>query len=390
MWEFIGLVMKNLGRSRLRTTLTALAVGVLVTIGVEMLAVVLATRGRVTRDASQAKLVVSERWVMPSQVPARYVPMLTGLESVEDWSAWSFYGGYFDETRQQDHEGLGIAMRVDNLVAMQPNLAGIDPAALEAIQKDRTGALVGLAIMQTMKWRVGQQFTFVSVSHPGKDLRFRIVGTLPPGEWPRNFVFRQDYYQEGTGDKETVSCVWLRARNQEAARQVAEQIKVAFADRQPELKVETESAGVARFTDRGQAVLSLIELVLLILLIDMVIVLSNSISVATRERRVEMAVLKVLGFRPRLIMGLVIGEAMLIGAASGLCGALFAYGSSSLAVRGKLAPSPMTEFFLAFPIGASSLAWGLLLGAAVGFLGSIVPAWNARRVKVSDVFAKIA
>jgi hypothetical protein len=30
------------------------------------------------------------------------------------------------------------------------------------------------------------------------------------------------------------------------------------------------------------------------------------------------------------------------------------------------------------------------MGAFVGFTGSIVPAWNARKVRVSDVFAKIA
>ena len=30
------------------------------------------------------------------------------------------------------------------------------------------------------------------------------------------------------------------------------------------------------------------------------------------------------------------------------------------------------------------------LGAATAFLGSIVPAWSARTVKVSEVFAKVA
>jgi putative ABC transport system permease protein len=114
--------------------------------------------------------------------------------------------------------------------------------------------------------------------------------------------------------------------------------------------------------------------------------LSNSISVATRERRVEMAVLKVLGFEPVVIMALVVGEAMLLGAVSGFVGAALAWLSSTLAVHGFLPSNPATRIFFSFPIQAAMVLWGALLGA----LGSIVPAWNAWQVKVSDVFAKIA
>jgi putative ABC transport system permease protein len=122
----------------------------------------------------------------------------------------------------------------------------------------------------------------------------------------------------------------------------------------------------------------------------MVIVLSNSISVATRERRSEMAVLKVLGFQPGLIMALVVGEATLVGALSGLLGAAAAWTGSTLAVRGVFPWPEITGLFMMFPIAASTVAWGMVMGALVGFAGSIVPAWNARKVKVSDVFAKIA
>jgi putative ABC transport system permease protein len=390
MNRFLHLILKNLGRNKLRTALNALAVALLVTVCVEMLAVTLAARARVAVDASQSKLVVSERWVMPSRVPRRFVPELTRLAGVEDWTIWCFYGGYFDESGQETRAGLGIATRHDNLLEMHANLAGLDPAAVEALRQDRTGALVGLEIMQRMQWQVGQSFTFHSVSHPGKDLRFRIVGVLPAGGWAKNFLFRHDYFAEGTGDKETVGCVWLRTPSAEAARQVAAEVQRAFGDREPELKVETESAGVARFVGQGQAVLSLIDLVVLVLLLDMVIVLSNSISVATRERRVERAVLKVLGFRPLLIFGLVSGEAVLIGAVSGLLGAALAFTFSALALNGTLAPSPLTETFLMFPVRAWSIPLGVLLGAAVAFLGSALPAWAARRVKVSDVFARIA
>jgi putative ABC transport system permease protein len=390
VFDFLGLILKNLGRNRLRTTLTGLAVGVLVTICVEMLAVTLAARERLSNSASRSKLVVTERWVLPGQVPRRFLPELTSLPGVEDWTVWSYYGGYFDQSLQLDRAAVGVATRPENLVAMHANLAGVDPAAVEALRQEKDGVLVGVGVMRTMGWQVGQRFTFNSVSHPGKDLRFHVVGVLPAGDWARGFVFRDDYFKDATGDKDAVGCVWLRTAGPEEARRVADRVEKDYASRDPELKVETESAGAARFTDRGQAVLSLIELVVAILLADMVVVLANSIGMATRERRVEMAVLKVLGFKPRLVMALVVGEAVLVGAFSGLGGAAWAWGTSALVVSGVLPPSPLTDNFLLFPVQPLSLLWGTLLGAGVGLAGSIVPAWAARRVQVSDVFAKIA
>jgi putative ABC transport system permease protein len=388
--KFFILILKNLGRNKLRTTLTALAVTVMVTICAEMMTIITTVRQHVEAEASQSKLLVTERWVAPSRIPARYVPTLTRLDGVVDWTIWNFYAGFLDESRQRNHQGFGLATRPDNLVSMHTGLEKLDSAAIAALKREKTGAILSADIMRMMGWNVGQSFTVLSSTHAGKDLRFKIVGILPPGEYSRNFFFRQDYYEEATSNKETVNCVWLRLRDAEAARQVAGQIQEQFQKKQPELKVETESAGVARFVSRGQAILSIIELVVSILLIDMVIVLSNSISVATRERKAEMAVLKVLGFEPRAIMALVIGEAMLIGAASGLFGASLAWICSTLAVGGIVTNSAVTRIFLLFPIQTGMLLWGVLMGALVGFAGSVVPAWSARAVKVSDVFAKIA
>jgi putative ABC transport system permease protein len=388
--KFLLLILKNLRRNKLRTTLTALAVTVMVTICAEMMTIIFWVHRHVQTQASQSKLLVSERWVAPSCIPARYLSLLTQQEGVEDWTLWNLYAGFLDASRQRSRQGFGLATRPDNLIRMHSGLEKLDPAAVEALKREKTGAILSADLMELMNWKVGQQFTVLSSSHPNKDLRFKIVGVLPPGEYARNFFFREDYFEEGTGNKETITCVWLRLRDVETARRVAGQIQEQFQCRQPELKVETESAGVARFVSREQAILSIIELVVSILVIDMVIVLSNSISVATRERKVEMAVLKVLGFEPLAIMVLVIGEATLIGAISGLVGAAFAWLCSTLAVSGILPSTTATRIFLTFPIQADMVLWGALMGALVGFAGSVIPAWNARKVKVSDVFAKIA
>lgn len=389
MGKFILLVFKNLGRSKFRTTLTALAVTVLVTICIIVVTVTSAVEVQLKTNASQAKLIVTERWVAPSEVPVRYLRQLRSMPGVEDWTVWNLYTGYFDASMQRDKAGLGIATRVDNIEHMHAGLEKAGPEALAALKREKNGCIIGGAIATAMNWKVGQQFTFTSTSHVGKNLEFKVVGIMPPGVWALNFFFNNAYFEEAVGNKSTVSMVWLLLRDVRDVNPVTSLIQETF--RQPELKVETESAGVARIAERAQAILSLIKLVVAILMIDMVIILSNSISISTRERRVEMAVLKVLGFAPSHIMVMVIGEATLVGGLAGLLGAGIAYASSQLALAGILPQdNAFTGFMILFPVREEMLLRGFLMGAAVGFIGSAIPAWNARKVKVSDVFARIA
>ena len=106
-----------------------------------------------------------------------------------------------------------------------------------------------------------------------------------------------------------------------------------------------------------------------------------------RERQTEMAVLKVLGFGPNRILLLVLGEALLLGVSSGLASAFFTYAVFNWGFGGV---NFRVAFFPTFPVPGDALRWGPSVGFATAFLGSIIPAWNARSVKVSEVFAKVA
>ena len=47
-------------------------------------------------------------------------------------------------------------------------------------------------------------------------------------------------------------------------------------------------------------------------------------------------------------------------------------------------------FFPVFRIPEEAILWGLAIGASTAFLGSILPALTARRVKVTEVFSRVA
>lgn len=310
------------------------------------------------------------------------------MPGVDDWTVWNHFGGSWDGSNRSDRMTLGMATRIENLRSITPGLENLDPALITRMQRERTGALVGPKLLKITGLKVGDRFEVSGRSHPGKDLAFRIVGELPDGQWSSSFFFRDDYYQDATEDRDGVGLMWLKVSTPEVGKRLAAEVERRYQHSRDQLRVETESAGVERLASRTSDIVAVINLVVTILLVDMIIILANSISITTRERRKEMAVLKVLGFQAGFIRSLVIGESMLVGLIGGGVGATLTYLTSWLNGQGML-PYEI-PFLVLFPVPPVFIAYGFLLGAAVGFLGSVVPAWGAPNVKVVDVFSKVS
>jgi putative ABC transport system permease protein len=47
-------------------------------------------------------------------------------------------------------------------------------------------------------------------------------------------------------------------------------------------------------------------------------------------------------------------------------------------------------FFPAFFIPLQAIWWGLAIGLGTALVGSVLPAWSARTVRVSEVFSRVA
>jgi len=387
--KFCILIFKSLGRNKVRTTLTGLGITVLVSVYAIVSSVTSAVSSRINAQGSQTRLICTDRWVAPSLIPPRYFSNLAAQEGVEDWTTWNFFSCFLDDSGRGDRQAIAIATRPENLSTMISDADQIDPKVFESLKQRRDGALVGSAVMKMMNWRIGQQVTVKGAHFPRTDVPLTIVGELPPGQLA-GIYFRQDYFQNVDPTRTVVNAVILQVRDPKEIDKVATAIRERYSRRTPALKVETESAGVARFAGRAAAILSLIQMVVGVLLIDMVIILSNSISISVRERRVEMAVLKVLGFQPLHIVFMVIIEAMLIGSMAGALGTGVVFALSRLTLDGVFPVTDATSFLIQFPVPFAVVGQGLLLGMIVGLCGSFFPALSARKVKVSEVFSRIA
>jgi putative ABC transport system permease protein len=416
--KLFRLIFKNLGRNLLRTVLTALAIMVLVFM-VTMIWTIVFSLDRFTQDRDQDfKLIITERWSLPSMMPLTHADYLNPAKSAcilndikdargkpvvgpKDFMTWSFYGGT-TEPGKITFETIVFffVMDPDQIRPMMDDLQDYDPKLIEQMKKNRRAVVVGPERLAALNKRVGERFKLTSMNYKGIDLEVEVIGTLPAGRYGQSGIMSADYFnteldnykvvnkQAHPLDNRRLNLVWLRVPDKQAYAAVAHRIETSPFLKNPEVKCETAASGVGAFMEPYADLLWGVKYILVpVILVIMSLVIANAIGISVRERYQEIAVLKVLGFRPWQILVLVLGESLLVGGLSGLLSASLAFAL----VNGFWGGVPFpVAFFPAFQIPVHAFAWGLATGCGTAFLGSFLPSWRARAVRVSEVFSRVA
>ena len=413
--RLFGLILKNLRRNKLRTALTSLAIMVLVLMATMILTIINFLDRITTEKAKNFRLIVTERWQIPSQMPLSHGELLNPessgfLKELQelniigpgDYMTWSFYGGTLDGQKlTPENLVFFFCMNPDHIRTMMDDLDTLDLDLIEKMKKNPQSCLMGLDRLNALNKKVGEKIKIKSLNYKGIDLELEVVGTLPEGRYDKSAILNDRYFNEELDkyrrtnngaahplDKKRLNLIWLRVPDREAFDKIGKIIEDSPSMTDPQVKVETESSGVGNFLDAYKDLLKGMKyLVVPAILICIGLVISNAISISVRERRTEMAVLKVLGFRPNQILDLVIGESILVGSLSGLFASAAALVLVNVGLGGIKFP---VAFFPAFMIPTIALAWGMGMGALTAFLGSTIPGWTASNVQVSEVFAKVA
>ena len=102
---------------------------------------------------------------------------------------------------------------------------------------------------------------------------------------------------------------------------------------------------------------------------------TNTMAMSVLERVREIGVLRAVGWRTRLIVALIVAEALAICLLSLGLGLLLGYaGAEAFTSRGSLSALVSPDFT------AGVLAWGLAFSLGVGLIGAVYPAWRAARL----------
>jgi putative ABC transport system permease protein len=430
--KFLPLVFKNLWRSKLRSSLTALAIVFLVAV-FSMVATVLNFLDMVmTERTKDIRVIITNRFRIPSRFDRSWVEKMSQpnyelcqeLQRVQGFhpekhNLWHFIVFTLDPEMKDNNQIFFLIATLPEKIgtstlpekeratgAMTDGLEGFDPDAklaelMRAPPKSRLpniGILLGPERLQKLGKKVGDHIKARSISHfegTGSrgpiEMEFEIVGSLPAGSrWEQGGFMDYVYLDRVLHEKQNemdgqVNIGWLTVDDQQAVEKVG---GVFEHPNYREVKAESAATTASRFLKAFENLLFGIKFLLSpAIRIVMTVIVANAISITVRERTKEIAVFKVLGFSKRQILALVLGEGLLLGVVAGFCGSAITYLLINNVAGGIRIP---LGWFPVFFVPKAALWWGPAVGALTALLGGLVPSWNACRIKVSEVFARVA
>ena len=174
------------------------------------------------------------------------------------------------------------------------------------------------------------------------------------------------------------------------AGEVSKAIDALFANSAAQTHTETEKAFVAGFMAMAGNLALLLNGIGVAVTFTILVVTANTMSMAVRERRTEIAVLKTLGFTSARVMMLIVAEALLLAALGGGFGLAFSkfmmWGLTHIpGIREALAGFGLTALDLKPSVALRGLSVALVLGIAAGF----APAWGAYRAKITEMLRTV-
>ncbi len=413
--KFMMLIFKNLRRNLVRSMLTSAGVMVLVFV-ITLIWSILGFLDMATSEKSaNFKGIVTEKWSIPSQLPFSYANTLENGAAREesdvkpmDSMTWQFFIGSVDKTNIGFSTFIfAFCMEPKKLLTMMDELDSLQPGpkaeldkAIKAMEANRQGIIVGQKRLAAIEKKVGDRIKVFGINYRDLELECEIVGTFPPGRYDNNTCINRDYlnasldaYKASKGKphplaEKTLNLVWVKVPTKDSFTKMSGQIDNSPMFAAPPVKIETASSGVSNFLAAYKDLLMILRYLLApAIIITLTVVISNAISISVRERRKEMAVLKVIGFQPNQIIFLVLGEAILLGVVAGAISSIGTYYFVNRVIGGI--PFQIA-FFSSFPVLDGALWWGAAIGFITSFAGSILPALSTRSIKVVDVFSKVA
>jgi putative ABC transport system permease protein len=275
----------------------------------------------------------------------------------------------------------------------------IPPDQFQAFQQDLQGCVIGRKLATKFGWKVGDHFFLESFIPPYRKksgpFEFVVRATFDtdathPNTDTNLMLFHYKYLYEGVGRVLGAGTYTVEINDPAQAGAVSKVIDATFENSENQTHTETEQAFAASFVAMAGNLAFLLNSIGLAVSFTILLVTANTMSMAVRERRTEIAVLKTLGFSSLQVLGLIVAEALVLGA---LGGGLGLAGSQGLmwvlthgpGIRDMLAGLGLSELHLKPMIAALGFAVALGLGFAAG----IVPALNAYRARITDMLRTV-
>ncbi len=384
--KYVSLVWSNLKRKKLRTSLTMLSIFVAFLLFGLLCTIKESFTGGIAL-AGADRLIVRHKVSLIMTLPVNYKARMERIPGVDLAAHFTWFNGIY----QNEPKNFFGSFPVDPepFLSIYPEYILPDEQK-QAWLKTRTGAIIGRALVDRFKWKIGDRIPLTSPIWPRKGdgaWEFEIVGIYEgakKGTDTSGFYFRYDYFDEGRAQGEgLVGWYGVRVKDPDRATEVAKAIDDEFANSPHETKAEPEGAFIQGFAQQMGDIGTILIAILSAVFFTILLVAGNTMAQAVRERTEELGVLKAMGFTNELVLTLVLLESCLIAAVGGLAG----LGAAWLFTTGG---SPVPSMLPVFYLPVQNVVAGVVLVFALGVVAGILPAIQAMRLRIAVALRKNA
>ena len=384
--KFMHIVWKNLMRRKIRTIFTLLSIFVAFVLFGYLMAIRSAFSMGIDLAGADRLMVLNKiSIIMP--LPVSYKDRIKQLEGVKDVTFANWFGGYYQETRNQFPN---MAVDAENWFKMYSEFAVPDDQ-MKAWLADRQGAIIGADLAKRFGWKVGDRVPLQATIFSRPDRRaweFNISGIYDSpvkGTDKTQLFFHWELLNEvlrETRFGNQVGWYVIKVNDPEQSTAIAKTVDTMFANAPTETKTDSEKNFVAGWAKQIGNIGLMTQLIAAAAIFMMLLVTANTMAQSIRERTSELAVLKTLGFGDGRVLTLVLAESCVLALVGGLAGLAVSW--TAVTVGGDPTGSFLPQFF--FP--PKDVIIGILMVVGLGFAAGAIPAVQAQRLRIVDALRR--
>lgn len=386
--SFLSLVVKNPFRNKTRSSLAivGIAIGIMVIVALGMVTGGLKNSTQSTLKAGAAEITVVQtgsnsfgsggtinETIAADILKINGVKDTTGILRASNTSAAASATTTSSNNSQGSFEGPGGGLSIAGIDSSKLSLVGIDSVNGTAFTNSSTDeVIIGKTAAQNLNKTVGDSINLYS-----KD--FKITGTFETGSFltDAGIMMPLSTLQNLTSNQNKVSNILVKVTDNANVTTVSKSIEDAYPN---QLSTTTAEATAGRinqglsFIDTASWAISLLAI-----FIGAVGVI-NTMIMSVYERTREIGVLKAVGWKDRRILGMILGESIVLTLIAFVVGTVIAVVGVELiltlspSVGGIIKPSFAYDIFLR----------AFVVAFLVGVFGGLYPAYRASRLSPTE------
>ena len=385
--KFLPLIWRNLLRRKIRAIFTVLSL----LIAFLLFGILMAIRAAFSMGVDIAgadRLMTIHRVSIIQPLPASYGPKISSTPGVTDLTHMNWFGGYYQDPK---NFLANMAVAPESFLRMYPEYE-LPEEHKKAWFANRTGAIVGIDTAKKFNWKVGDHVPLISPIYrkpDGSPWDFTIEGIYDssrPGVDKTQFFFHYDYMNEALRAsnaplRDIIGWYVFRVADPATADQVAKRVDAMFQNSSAETKTATEKVFASEWAKQVGDIGAIMIAITTVVMSFILFVAGNAMAQSVRERINELGVLKTLGFTDGRVLGLVLAESCTMAILGGGAGLLLAW---AIIAQGD----PTGGFLPIFHFPPRDLVFGVVLVAVLGIGTGLIPALQARRLKIVDALRR--